>query len=78
MALTRRMGLTQTDRFESFLRDIDESTTEVAGVSLFHILTAASIAAAITLFASGRKMEGIFAGLWAPTLQALKSASERR
>jgi hypothetical protein len=78
MALMRRMNLAQADRIEALLRDMDESTIELTGTSLFHILTAASIAGSLALFLSGRKMEGLFVGLWPPTFQALKAASERR
>lgn len=77
MALTRRMGFMETDRVESILKDIDESTVKVTGISLFHILTVGSIAASIALFVSGRKWAAIFVGLWPPTFQALKSASQR-
>ena len=78
MALMRRMGLAPVDRVESILRDMDESTIELTGTSLFHILTVASITGSLALFLSGRKMEGLFVGLWPPTFQALKAASERR
>ncbi len=77
MGLTRRMGLMETDRVESILKNIDESTVKMTGVSLFHILTVGSLAASIALFVSGRKWAAIFVGLWPPTFQALKSASER-
>jgi len=78
MALTRRMGFTETDRIESVLRDIDESTMNITGTSLFHVLTVASIAVSIGLFASGKKTAALFVGLWPATFQALKSASQRR
>jgi len=77
MSLTRRMGLTETDRVESVLKDIDQSTIRITGVSLFHLLTVGSIAASVALFVSGRKWASIFVGLWPATFQALKSASER-
>jgi hypothetical protein len=77
MSLTRRMGLAETGRVESILKDIDDSTVKIAGVSLFHLLTVGSIAASVALFLSGRKWAGIFVGLWPATFQALKSASER-
>jgi hypothetical protein len=41
-------------------------------------LTVASIGASIALFLKGRKLEAIFIGLWPPTFEALKSASERK
>lgn len=66
------------DRVESALRSIDKRTTERAGVSLFHVLTLASIVGAVVLFLRGRKLEGIFMGLWPPTFEALSSAARRR
>lgn len=77
MGLTRRMGFVETDRVESILKDIDESTVKITGVSLFHILTVGSIAASVALFLTGKKWAAIFVGLWPPTFQALKSASQR-
>ena len=77
MSLTRRMGLTETDRVESVLKNIDQSTIRITGISLFHLLTVGSIAASVALFVSGRKWASIFVGLWPATFQALKSASER-
>jgi hypothetical protein len=77
MSLTRRMGLTETDRVESILKNMDESTIKMTGISLFHLLTVGSIAASIALFVSGRKWASIFVGLWPATFQALKSAAER-
>ncbi|RPJ36447.1 MAG: hypothetical protein EHM35_08105 [Planctomycetaceae bacterium] len=77
MSLTRRMGLVETDRVESVLKNLDQSTIKITGISLFHLLTVGSIAASIALFVSGRKWASIFVGLWPPTFQALKSASER-
>jgi hypothetical protein len=41
-------------------------------------LTIGSIGASIALFLSGKKMEGIFVGLWAPTFEALKTASDKK
>ena len=49
-----------------------------AGISVFHVLTAASILGSLLLFLRGRKMEGIFVGLWPPTFEALRSAAKRR
>lgn len=77
MGLTRRMSFAETDRVESVLKDIDESTVKITGISLFHLLTVGSIFASIALFASGKKWAAIFVGLWPPTFQALKSASQR-
>ncbi len=64
------------DLAESMLRDLDQTTKKTAGVSLFHILTLGSIGASIALFLSGKKMAGIFVGLWPPTFQALKSVAD--
>jgi hypothetical protein len=68
----------EKDRAETVLRSIDGVTTSKTGISMFHILTLASILASILLFFSGRKTAGIFVGLWPPTFQALKSASEQK
>lgn len=65
------------DLAESVLGSMDKSTKQATGVSLFHILTIGSIGASIALFLSGKRMEGIFVGLWAPTFEALKSASDK-
>jgi hypothetical protein len=45
---------------------------------IFHVLTLASIGASVSLFIAGRKDLAIFIGLWPPTFQALKAASESR
>ncbi len=66
------------DIAESVLHTADKSTKQATGVSLFHILTIGSIGASIALFLSGKKMEGIFVGLWAPTFEALKTASDKK
>jgi hypothetical protein len=66
------------DKAESMLRNIDDTATARTGTSFFHILTIVAIVASIGLFMSGRKMEGLFIGLWPPTFQALKSAAENR
>jgi hypothetical protein len=71
------MQFTETDRIESLLRRIDTTVTETTGTSLFHILTFASITASVLLFARGRKLEGLFVGLWPPTFQALKAAADK-
>ncbi len=65
-----------TDMAEAMLRNIDQSTQEGTGVSLFHILTLGSIGASLALYFSGNKQAGIFVGLWAPTFQALKSVAD--
>ena len=72
-------GQIRTDDIaESAIRKIDRSTQQATGTSLLHILTIGSIGASIALFLSGKKMEGIFVGLWAPTFEALKSASNKK
>lgn len=64
------------DSAESMIRSVDNSTRKATGISLLHILTIGSIGASIALFLAGRRQEGIFIGLWAPTFQALKTAAE--
>ena len=73
----RRTITGDNDKAESMLRTVDEGIKDKAGISLFHLLTAASIIGSILLFFSGRRMEAIFVGLWPPTFQALKSATEK-
>ncbi|MCU0916524.1 MAG: hypothetical protein MUC88_18455 [Planctomycetes bacterium] len=68
----------QTDIAEAILHNIDRPIKHRTGVSLFHVLTAASILGSIALFARGNKLAAIFVGLWPPTFQALKSASQVR
>jgi len=63
------------DVVESTLRTMDESTKS-AGISLFHILTLASIGGSLALFFAGKKSAAIFVGLWPPTFQALKSVAD--
>ena len=76
-ATTRTQG-TDQDVAENFLRTLDESTKEATNISLLHILTLASIGASVALFFSGKKMAGIFVGLWPPTFQALKAAADNK
>ena len=64
------------DVVESTLRTIDKSTKGSAGVSLFHILTLASIGGSLALFFAGKKSAAIFVGLWPPTFQALKAVAD--
>ncbi|MBA3241311.1 MAG: hypothetical protein H0T60_08830 [Acidobacteria bacterium] len=64
------------DVVESALVTVDESTKSATGVSLFHILTLASIGASLALFFAGKKSAAIFVGLWPPTFQALKSVAD--
>ncbi len=66
------------DIAESVLHKVDKSTIQATGISFFHILTIGSIGASIALFLSGKKLEGIFIGLWAPTFEALKTASDKK
>lgn len=72
-----RRTVTGDDRAESTLRTLDEGTMNKTGISLFHLLTAASIIGSLVLFFSGRRTAAIFVGLWPPTFQALKSAYEK-
>ena len=65
-----------TDVVEATLRTVDQSTKGAAGVSLFHILTLASIGGSLALFFAGKKSAAIFVGLWPPTFQALKSVAD--
>jgi len=64
------------DVVESTLRTMDRSTKQAAGVSLFHILTLASIGGSLALFFAGKKSAAIFVGLWPPTFQALKAVAD--
>lgn len=64
------------DVIESTLRTVDSSTKQATGVSLFHILTLASIGGSLALFFAGKKSAAIFVGLWPPTFQALKSVAD--
>jgi hypothetical protein len=66
----------EKDVVESTLRTVDESTKTATGVSLFHILTLASIGGSLALFFAGKKSAAIFVGLWPPTFQALKSVAD--
>jgi hypothetical protein len=66
------------DRAEAALRTLDEKMAGKSGISVFHLLTMASIVGSIWLFLKGRKVEGIFVGLWPPTFEALRSAAKKR
>ena len=66
------------DAVESTARAIDEKVKQGVGLSLFNILTLGSIGASIALFRAGKKNLAIFIGLWPPTFQALKAASESK
>ncbi len=78
MTATTKTRGADNDVAENFLRTLDESTKEATGTSLLHILTLGSIVASIGLYASGKRMSGIFIGLWAPTFQALKAAADNK
>jgi hypothetical protein len=65
----------EMDTAETMLHTVDEKVKSTSGVSLFHILTAASIVGSIVLFLRGNKLGAIFVGLWPPTFQAMKAAS---
>jgi predicted phage tail protein len=67
---------TEMDTAETMLHTVDEKVKSTAGISLFHILTAAAIVSSVILFLRGNKLGAIFVGLWPPTFQALKSASK--
>jgi hypothetical protein len=64
------------DVIEQVARKIDEPMRRKTGISIFNVLTLASIGASVSLFIAGRKDLAIFIGLWPPTFQALKAASE--
>jgi hypothetical protein len=68
----------ETDIAESLLQKVDRKVKAKSGLSLFHIVTGLSIAASLLLFLRGKKSEAIFIGLWPPTIEALKSASQKR
>lgn len=70
-------GGVNKDVAESMLRNLDQTTKQATGVSLFHILTLGSIGASIALFLAGKKETAIFVGLWPPTFQALKAVTEK-
>jgi hypothetical protein len=66
------------DMAEAIIQRVDRTATKATKISIFHLLAVASIGASIALFLKGRKLEAIFVGLWPPTFEALKSASERK
>lgn len=65
------------DVTESVLTSVDQASVRSTGVSLLRVLTFASIGASIALYLSGRRQDGIFVGLWAPTFEALKASLDR-
>jgi hypothetical protein len=70
-------SLVRTDAGESMLQSVDRSTVGATGISLFHMLTFASIGASIALYLTGRREAGVFVGLWPPTFQALKAVVDK-
>ena len=66
------------DVVEKAARSIDETVKSGTGLSLFHMLTLGSIGASIALYLAGKKDLAIFIGLWPPTFQALKAASQNK
>jgi hypothetical protein len=77
-ARTAQQGQTGPDAVEHAARSIDEKMKQGTGLSLFHLLTLGSIGASIALFMAGKKDLAIFIGLWPPTFQALKAASQTK
>jgi hypothetical protein len=77
-ARTSQQGQTGPDAVEKTARGVDEAVKQGTGMSLFHILTLGSIGASIALFMAGKKELAIFIGLWPPTFQALKAASQTK
>lgn len=71
-------AVTSTDAAESILESVDKSTMGATRISLFHMLTFASIGASVALYLAGNKQAGIFVGLWPPTFQALKAVVDKR
>ena len=68
----------QPDVAETAARTIDQPVKRATGMSVFHWLTIGSIGASVALFLAGKKNLAIFIGLWPPTFQALKAASENK
>jgi len=68
----------EMDKAETMLHTVDEKVKSTSGVSLFHILTGLAIVGSVVLFLRGNKLGAIFVGLWPPTFQALKSASQSK
>lgn len=73
----REESIAHKDTAESILQSVDKSTVGPTGISLFHMLTFASIGASVALYFTGRKEAGIFVGLWPPTFQALKAVVDK-
>jgi hypothetical protein len=66
------------DLGEAVVRKVDQQSMRKMGVGALHILSVASIVGSLLLFLRGRKIEGIFMGLWPPTFEALSAAANRR
>ncbi|HKQ07445.1 MAG TPA: hypothetical protein VJ464_20135 [Blastocatellia bacterium] len=77
-AKTAQHGQAGPDAVEQTARTIDEKVKQGTGLSLFHVLTLGSIGASIALYIAGKKDLAIFIGLWPPTFQALKAASQSK
>jgi hypothetical protein len=77
-ARAAQQGQTSPDAVEQATRNVDEKVKQTTGLSLFHVLTLGSIGASIALFMAGKKDLAIFIGLWPPTFQALKAASQSK
>jgi len=73
-----RLSRRNADLGETAVRTIDQQSMRKVGVGALHILSLASIVGSLLLFMRGRKIEGIFMGLWPPTFEALSSAANRR
>lgn len=68
----------ERDIAEALLHKADAGVKSTSGISMFHILTFASIVGSVVLFLRGNKLGAIFVGLWPPTFQALKAASQKK
>ncbi|HUR38779.1 MAG TPA: hypothetical protein VM222_04775 [Planctomycetota bacterium] len=73
-----RLPRGNADLGEAAVRKIDQGSMRKVGVGALHILSMASIVGSLVLFLRGRKMEGIFMGLWPPTFEALSAVANRR
>lgn len=77
MATTKTQGDGNTGVADAAARRVENTSEQGMDFSLFHLLTLGSIGASIYLFLSGKKLEGIFVGLWPPTFEALRAGFER-
>ncbi len=78
MANTETRASRTTDAAQSTTRNIEKASEQATDYGLFHLLTLGSIGASIYLFLNGKKLEGIFVGLWAPTFEALRSSFDKK